>query len=127
MTVMSILYPWADLHNLFHIDHIFPKSEFSERKLRKLGIPADRIMDFLENFNYIGNLQLLEGLDNTSKTNKDYKKWFEDNLPTEEAKTAYRQKHLIPDGVDLAFTNFPDFFEARETLIVGKLKKELQS
>jgi hypothetical protein len=58
-----------------------------------MGISSDRITDFLENFNYIGNLQLLEGLDNTSKTNKDFKKWFEDNLPTEEAKTAYRQKH----------------------------------
>lgn len=56
LTVMSVLYPWADLHNLFHIDHIFPKAEFSERKLRKLGIPANRIMDFLENFNYIGNI-----------------------------------------------------------------------
>ncbi len=126
LTVMSVLYPWADLHNLFHMDHIFPKAEFTERKLRKMGVPSDRISDFLENFNYIGNLQLLEGLDNTSKTNKDFKKWFEDNLPTEEAKTAYRQKHLIPDGVDLAFTNFPEFLEARETLIIDRLKKELQ-
>jgi hypothetical protein len=91
-----------------------------------MGVPSDRISDFLENFNYLGNLQLLEGLDNTSKTNKDFKKWFEDNLPTEEAKTAYRQKHLIPDGVDLAFTNFPEFLEARETLIIDRLKKELQ-
>jgi len=108
------------------IHHIFPKAEFTERKLRKMGVPSDRISDFLENFNYIGNLQLLEGLDNTSKTNKDFKKWFEDNLPTEEAKTAYRQKHLIPAGVDLAFTNFPEFLEAREALIIDRLKKELQ-
>jgi hypothetical protein len=100
--------------------------QFSERKLRKLGIPANRIKDFLENFNYIGNLQLLEGLDNTFKTNKDFKRWFEDNLPTEEAKTAYRQKHLIPDGVDLSFTNFPDFLKAREALIRDRLRKELQ-
>lgn len=126
LTVMSVLYPWADLHNLFRIDHIFPRAEFSERKLRKLRIPANRIMDFLENFNYIGNLQLLEGLDNTLKTNKDFKKWFEDNLTTEEAKIAYRQKHLIPEGVDLAFANFPEFLEARKALIRDRLKKELQ-
>lgn len=60
-------------------DHIFPKAEFSERKLRKERIPADKIMDFLENFNYIGYLQLLEGLANTSKNDKNFKKWFEDN------------------------------------------------
>ncbi len=37
-----------------------------------------------------------------------------------------QQKLLIPGGVDLAFTNFPEFFEAREALIIDRLKKELQ-
>jgi hypothetical protein len=46
-------------------------------------------------------------------------------MPAKEAKTAYRQKHLIPDGVDLAFTNFPEFLEARAALIIDRLKKEL--
>ena len=79
LVVMSILYPWADMNNLFHVDHIFPKAEFTERKLRRRGIVD--ITDFISNFNYIGNLQLLEGLDNTSKKDKDYKEWFETNYP----------------------------------------------
>lgn len=44
-------------------------------------------------------------------------------MPTEEAKIAYRQKHLIPEGVDLAFANFPEFLEARKALIRDRLKK----
>ena len=124
LVVMSILYPWADMNNLFHVDHIFPKAEFTERKLRRRGIVD--ITDFISNFNYIGNLQLLEGLDNTSKKDKDYKEWFETNLPTAEAKREYCQRHLIPSDIDLSFTNFPEFFEAREALIIEKLKKELQ-
>ncbi len=126
LVVMSVLYPWADLHNLFHLDHIFPKADFTESKLRKRGIPADKMVDFLENVNYIGNLQLLEGLDNTSKNDKDFKEWFEANLPTVEARQAYCQKHLIPVGVDLSLENFPNFLEAREKLIIDRLKKELQ-
>jgi hypothetical protein len=126
LVVMSVLYPWADLHNLFHLDHIFPKAEFTESKLRKRGIPAEKMADFLENFNYIGNLQLLEGLDNTSKNDKDFKEWFEANLPTDEAKTAYRQKHLLPDTINFKFEKFPEFLEARESFIIERLKKELQ-
>ena len=124
LVVMSILYPWADMNNLFHVDHIFPKAEFTERKLRRRGIID--ITDFISNFNYIGNLQLLEGLDNTSKKDKDYKEWFETNLPTAEAKQEYCKRHLIPSDIDFSFTNFPEFFEARENLIIEKLKKELQ-
>jgi len=124
LVVMSVLYPWADLHNLFHIDHIFPKAEFTQRKLRRRGI--ENTDDFLDNFNYIGNLQLLEGLDNVSKNDKDFKKWFEANLPTTDARKVYCQRHLIPTDIDLAFENFPVFLAARETLIVEQLKKELQ-
>ena len=126
LTVMSIIYPWADLHNLFHIDHIFPKAEFTKSKLQNKGITTDRISDFLENFNYIRNLQLLEGIDNSSKYNKDFKSWFENSYPTAEAQSTYKQKHLLPDNIDFDFINFPEFYEARKTLIVEKLKKELQ-
>ena len=124
LVVMSILYPWADTHYHFHIDHIFPKSEFTEKKLHRRKI-ADTT-NFMNNFNYIGNLQLLEGLDNVSKKNKDFKEWFEANLPTKDAKREYCQKHLIPTGIDLSFVNFPEFFAARENLIIERLKKELQ-
>jgi uncharacterized protein with ParB-like and HNH nuclease domain len=126
LVVMSILYPFADLHNLFHVDHIFPKSEFTANKLGRRGIDTEKQSSFLDNFNYIGNLQLLEGLDNTSKNDKDFKKWFEENLSTEEMRQDYRQKHLIPNNIDLSFENFPDFLDGREKLILQRLKNELQ-
>lgn len=94
LIIMSILYPWADLHNLFHVDHIFPKIEFTANKLRRKGIEVDKHSDFLNNFNYIGNLQLLEGLDNTSKNDKDFKEWFEKNLPTKEARRGLTAKNI---------------------------------
>jgi len=126
LVVMSILYPWADMHNLFHVDHIFPKSEFTPKKLRRRGIPQENQSGFLNNFNYIGNLQLLEGLDNTSKNDADFKKWFEKKYPSKDAQLSYKQKHLLPDNTDYSFENFPTFLEAREILIVERLKKELQ-
>jgi len=126
LVVMSILYPWADLSNLFHIDHVFPKSAFTANKLRRRGIEHDKQKPFIDSFNYICNLQLLEGLDNTTKNDKDFAEWLTENCPTEEVRRAYCQKHLIPENVDLAFENFPEFAAAREEMILERLKKELQ-
>jgi len=125
LVVLSILYPWADLNNLFHVDHIFPKSAFTSYKLECRGIEQSRHKDFLNNFNYIANLQLLEGLDNTSKSDKDFKMWFEEKFSTEEERRAYCQKHLIPENVDLSFENFPEIFAIRKQLIIERLKEEL--
>ncbi|MCL2077500.1 MAG: DUF262 domain-containing HNH endonuclease family protein [Oscillospiraceae bacterium] len=126
LVVMSILYPWADMSNLFHLDHVFPKAEFVPKKLRKRGIKNDEHNEFIKNFNFIGNLQLLEGYDNISKSDKDFKTWFEENYKSKEAQLSYRQKHLIPYESDLLFENFPEFFKAREKIIIEKLKNELQ-
>ncbi len=126
LVVMSLLYPWADMSNLFHLDHIFPKAEFTTSKLLRRKIDQSQMWAFLDNVNYIGNLQLLEGLDNTSKNDKDFKEWFEANQPTPEARQSYCQRHLIPADADISFENFPKFLEAREELIVERLKKVLQ-
>ncbi|RPF47340.1 uncharacterized protein with ParB-like and HNH nuclease domain [Hydrogenoanaerobacterium saccharovorans] len=58
LVILSILYPWADFRHNFHIDHMFPKSEFAPKKLAATGVPEDKITEFIENCNYIGNLQL---------------------------------------------------------------------
>lgn len=67
LIVLSVLYPWADLKNNFHIDHIYPKSKFTTKKLAKKGIPEDKISYYIENVNYLGNLQLLEVTPNEEK------------------------------------------------------------
>lgn len=41
LAILSILYPWADLRHKFHVDHMFPKSEFTAKKLKAKGIPED--------------------------------------------------------------------------------------
>lgn len=39
---------------------MFPKSEFTAKRLKAKGVPDNKIDDFIANYNYIGNLQLLE-------------------------------------------------------------------
>lgn len=123
--IMSILYPWADTRNHFHIDHMYPQSAFTRKKLMKKGLTEEQIEFAIDNFNYLGNLQLLESVPNIEKSNMDFDKWISDTIPTE-ALSDYKQKHLIPQDVSLNFSNFEEFFTRREELIIEKLKTELQ-
>lgn len=123
--VLSLLYPTLDYRNQFHQDHIFPRSFFtSSRKLSSKGVPPEKHQFYLENFDYLANLQLLEGIPNQEKLNKDFKEWFNETNKDARSKADYRAKHFIPD-VDLSFDNFKDFFLEREKILFDQLKKIL--
>lgn len=124
LLVMSILYPWADLKNHFHIDHMFPKSLFTRKRIQKLGVPENQIDFYIDNVNYIGNLQLLEELPNKEKNNTEFKTWLEQHYADADKLKVYREKHYIPN-VGVEFTNFEEFFLEREKLLVKALKAAL--
>jgi uncharacterized protein with ParB-like and HNH nuclease domain len=124
-SVLSLLYPTLDFRNRFHQDHIFPKSFFKKSELRKKGIPEDKIEFYLESYNYLGNLQLLEGLPNEEKSNMDFKIWLEKTYPCEDERREYMKKHLIPQDIDLTLGNFEQFLKERNKLILKKLKETL--
>jgi hypothetical protein len=107
------------------MDHIFPKSFFKKSELRKRGIPEHKQEFYLENYNYIGNLQLLEGLPNEEKSNIDFEIWLKQTFPNEDERKEYMKKHFIPQKIDLSFENFKEFFEERNKLILQQFKKKL--
>lgn len=124
LLVMSVLYPWADLKNHFHIDHMFPKSLFTQKRLQKLGVSDENIGFYIDNVNHIGNLQLLEELPNKEKNNTEFKTWLEQHYSDAGKLKAYKEKHYIPN-VGVEFTNFEEFFLEREKLLVKALKAAL--
>lgn len=124
VVIMSVLYPWADMKNHFHIDHMYPKSKFTHKQLKKHGLTDEEIEFALKNYNYLGNLQLLEAIPNIEKSNCDFDTWLHSTIPMESLQD-YKLKHLIPTDMDLTYTNFQKFLSEREDLIVDKLKQEL--
>lgn len=124
-SVLSLLYPHLDYKNVFHQDHIFPRGSLnSAPKLRRQGINEDAINFCLENYDYMGNLQLIEGISNQEKSDKPFKEWLDSVCSTEQEIKEYKQKHYIPN-VDLDLENFEEFFWKREELIKAKLKELL--
>ena len=124
-SVLASLYPWLDFENHFHMDHIFPRAMFTPQNLKKSGIPEGDWYKWLDHKDDLANLQLLQGLVNQNKSDKEFEAWLMHSHPTDMDLQAYMKENMIPD-VPLTFENFPEFLEARGGLIKKKLAEDLR-
>ena len=124
-STLALLYPTLDFKNKFHVDHIFPKSLFKRANLEKVGVSEDKINVFIEDFDFLANLQLLEGIPNIEKSNKDFKEWLHSTYPDSQARQNFMERNYIPE-VDLSFENFDVFINERTKLMKMKLLQLLR-
>lgn len=120
--ILAILYPHLDYkNNDFNKDHVFPKTQFSAKYLKKMQVDLthDRGHYYADNWCYNGivNLQMLDSNDNKSKGNKGFEEW---------AKTSEvdYKKQLLPKITRLE--NFADFVDERWEILKKKLVEELK-
>jgi len=116
--ILSLLYPdrdWKDA--VFHEDHIYPKSEFQVRLLKKRGYDEPRIQSYIAKYNTIANLQLLTESENLSKNATLFDEWIDTRDET------FHKRHLIPHLPNYGFDLFEKFFADRTNLITSLLKE----
>ncbi|GAA7341050.1 DUF262 domain-containing protein [Helicobacter pylori] len=119
LPILQILYPTLNCKTTtFHIDHIYPKSKFKKenKKLDK---------DFYKWGNYLYNLQLLEGAENSAKKDKDPEVWLKEEYKDERAIEEYKKRNYIDPTLKLEWENIKEFREKREEAIITKLKEVL--
>ena len=63
-------------------------------------------------------------LKNIEKNNKEFDIWLNETINIE-AMDDYKTKHYIPKNIKLDFSNFIEFFDKREELLLNVLEKEL--
>lgn len=124
-SVLSLIYPSLDFRNIFHLDHIYPKSLFTRSRLLKAGVEENEIEGFLQRVNRIGNLQLLEAIPNIEKSATSFNLWLDENYSSEQELSSYKEKHLISKLAPVGFLDFIEFFEARENVIRAELSELL--
>lgn len=124
--ILSLLYPTLDFNNRFHVDHIFPRSFFKKDILREHLVLENKIPFYLESFDCIGNLQLLEGIPNEEKSDKEFKDWLHSNFEHKEAREAYMEKNFIPKDISLDVNNFDVFMDKRNQIIRKKIKEVMK-
>jgi hypothetical protein len=110
---LSLLYPnrdWKD--TVFHEDHIFPKSEFTESKLKKRGYDDEQVAFYMEHHNSLANLQLLTDSENLTKSAKPFDEW----LGTRDAD--FKERHSVPELQSYSLDSFADFVSKRRSRLI---------
>lgn len=122
---LTLLYPALNYNYKFHQDHIHPKSFFGKRKLRELGVADDQIAAYMEEFNSLANLQLLQATQNIEKSDKPFSCWLKESFATQSERDSFlMQNHIKPDE-SLAFSDFLDFIANRKRALKNQLRSML--
>jgi hypothetical protein len=97
---------------------------FTNKELKKHNIPPENWSLWLDHYNDLANLQLLQGPVNIAKSAEPFDTWLEKECPTPGELAMYKKLHYIPEG-SLKFEDFPKFLEKREKLMRAKLAEVL--
>lgn len=122
--LLHLLFPEMNATEIFHIDHLHPRSHFDKKRLAKedsLLNDSDRIAFYADprHWNTIANLHLLNNSQNQSKSDRPLKDWLED------ATVHLTAASLLVEDVDLSFEAFPDFFAARRAALKARLRSRV--
>ncbi len=123
--LLSLLYPFVDLRNNFHMDHVFPISRFGAAKLRRSGYDDEEAERLAHRANQLPNIQLLEGAANIEKRASLPEEWLARYKVDEASRADYRDRHVLGTlPVDLA--DFDRFYEERRQSLRGRLSALLE-
>ncbi|PSK86575.1 uncharacterized protein with ParB-like and HNH nuclease domain [Limimaricola soesokkakensis] len=110
--LLSLMFPFVDLRNQFHVDHVYPISRFSPSKLKAAGYKKEEGEDLRWLADTIPNLQLLDGAMNNEKRAKLPAEWLRLACKSRISQEDYCAKHrlgTLPECVE----DFEDFAEKR--------------
>ncbi len=122
--LLHLLFPEMNPTEVFHIDHLHPKSMFEKASLKKQNfLQADSELFLFysdeRRWNSISNLHLLNHSQNISKNDRPLKDWAADKNVNLTA------RDFLVDGVSLEFTDFKAFYERRRSALKEKLKSRV--
>lgn len=117
---LVLLFPFVDVRNHFHIDHVFPQSRFTKTKLKKAGVPDEEIDSYQEMINGLPNLQLLQGHENIEKLASMPAEWIKTAFSTDLSRANYCEIHRL-GSIPESITEFRTFYEARRDSLRGKI------
>ena len=122
--LLSLLFPFVNLRDNFHVDHIFPSAGFTDRKLKNAGVAEDEIGCFRERKDGLANLQLLPGPANLEKSAIMPAEWLSQTYVDDISRGASEDLHLLGEVPD-SISEFVTFYDARRERLKERIKKLL--
>jgi uncharacterized protein with ParB-like and HNH nuclease domain len=123
--VLSLLYPNFDFSNGFHIDHVYPRSKMTERRLLAREVDTVDAREWPDMRDNLANLQLLQGGPNKSKSNADFDEWLDHELGDKTKKGYFLAMHHFPSWASFSYPKFGQFLKERDEILQKVLEKEL--
>jgi hypothetical protein len=119
--LLTLLFPFVDTRNQFHIDHVFPRAMFHAKRLKAQGFTPEAITRMAELKECLPNLQLLQGPDNQSKNDQMPADWIGDTYKRKPDRDDYIARHLL-DGVMTDMKGFEAFFQQRREGLLERIR-----
>lgn len=114
--VLAIMFPHVNTRNVHHVDHVFPQALLAKANLKEAGFDSDTVDALLGMRDQLPNLQLLEGLENISKSASVPSTWAEATYSTTASLQAYLDRHQIP-WLPSSANEFQSFFTDRRAAL----------
>lgn len=122
---LTLLYPALNYNFKYHQDHIHPKAFFTKRKLKELGIAENQEDSYMEEFNNLANLQLLQATQNTEKSDKPFGDWLKAAFLSQAERDSFLMLNYIKPDESLAFPDFLEFIANRKRTLKNQLRAML--
>ncbi len=118
--MLTMLFPELDSRDGSDVDHVFPKSRFTAKRLTDAGVDEERVEEYRDHCNRIANFQLLDKTINNEKRAILPAEWLDRHCLDEQSRRYYCERHLLGD-VPRSITGFGEFYSARRE----KLKERI--
>ncbi|MCZ7641502.1 MAG: hypothetical protein M5U33_00475 [Pseudorhodoplanes sp.] len=118
--LLTLLFPFVDTRNQFHMDHVFPRAVFHARRLRELGFSDDDIEKMQDLKERLPNLQLLGGPENQSKQDTMPAQWIKDTYRRDDERKDYISRHML-DGVMTDLKGYEAFHAQRRERLLERI------
>ncbi len=125
--LLALLSPFIDTRNHhFHIDHVFPKSYFTTRRLQKTGIEDKHHDEMMDCADRIGNLQLLDGTTNLEKQATLPADWIREKYPIANERQHHCDLYYLGE-IPTELKGFLEFYKARRNRLQSKIAELVNS
>jgi hypothetical protein len=122
--LLSLLFPFVDLRNQFHVDHVYPISRFTHVRLRKRGFNDADVDLMARHADTLPNLQLLEGAINNEKRATMPASWLSAHLQDATSQLHYCTKHELGE-LPAELEGFESFYSKRRDRLRARLAELL--
>ena len=119
--MLTLLFPHLESRDGSDIDHVFPKSRFTPRRLIAASVSDAQIDSFRDHCDRLANLQLLDRTINNEKRATLPADWLDVHCPSVQAREVYCDRHLL-GKVPKEITGFERFYKARRKKLRDRIE-----